>query len=260
MVSHLSSSAQEEVRVFSSNLIQAMKDNKESEFQGLLFNACGVSRDDHHGRLPLTWAVQHNRSDYVKILLNHNASVNLPSLEASCKGYTPLFLAVANKNEEVATLLLDAGASVDLLSDNRTPLFLAVQDENLKMIELLLRYHANPHAVCALRRGYFESPFSFALRVGSAEASSLLLEAQFHHLVSLLSRASTKKISIHKNSVQVMQETLETFADQASEESPLEVKRTKIEQSDPIINKSIPTFDWIGDIKAAAVRNWVLLV
>jgi hypothetical protein len=56
-----------------------------------------------------------------------------------------------------------------------------------------------------------------------------------------------------------MQETLETLAEQASEESPLEVERTKIEQTTPTINKSIPRFDWEGDNKAE-VGRWVFLV
>ncbi|KAJ5882749.1 uncharacterized protein N7473_011183 [Penicillium subrubescens] len=260
MVSHLSSLSQEEVQAFSSELIRAMNENNKSKFDCLLSNtAYGVSGYDHYGRLPLTCAVQHNRSDYVKALLDRNANVNRPSLEPLYKGFTPLFWAVAKGSEEVTKLLLDAGASVDSLSDNRTPLFLAVQYKDPKKIELLLRYHANPHAVCAWRRGYFESPFSLAIRLRFAEASSLLLEAQFHHLVSSLNRSTTDKISIHKNSVLLMQERLETLAKRASEESPLEVERTKIEKTAPIIHRGIPSFDWTVDIKAE-VEHWNFIV
>lgn len=55
-------------------------------------------------------------------------------------GYSPLHLAVANGNVEIARLLVDAGCSIDHQNQYAwTPLHIACQSANKELISLLLQ-------------------------------------------------------------------------------------------------------------------------
>ncbi len=61
-------------------------------------------------------------------------------------GLTPLHQAILRNRTEIATLLLDAGASVDAPDRSaRTPLHLAVERGNVALVQTLLARHAKPN-------------------------------------------------------------------------------------------------------------------
>ena len=249
-------------------LVNMVSKNPQKLAQMILDDTHHVNQPDDDGCRPLNRAVIENRRAQVEVLLKFGAEVDHPSGCFYSDQHTPLFLAVANGNLEIAKLLLDAGASIDKHSSKRTPLFLAVQMRNLKMIELLLRYHANPLAVCCLQvgrtvgddgeilndGGYFESPLHFALKSGRIEESSLLLEAELHNLVSVFNFCQPEEVHIHQNTAKMMKIYLKQFASTASNENPLGKMRME-KGEEPIINKRIRPYNWTPQIKAE-VGTW----
>lgn len=217
-----------------------------------------MEENQENQEITLTLAVYLNRLEDVKNLLRDGANVDRRSEDRSMpyRGYTPLFLAVANKNEKIAKELLVAGASIDKLCGQRTPLFLAVQMKSTKIIELLLRYRANPHAVCCLKDGFFQSPFYFALKTtGYTKECGLLLEATIFNLVSAFKFPTPEKISIHKSTVAMMQQTLRWLVRSASTENPLTEEKMKTDKGEAIINQTIIRYDWQPVIEAE-VGQW----
>ena len=58
---------------------------------------------DAEGRTPLYWAIEYNRVDMAKSLLDRGADVSVRDVEVN----TPLHWSVLNFNEEIARLLVD---------------------------------------------------------------------------------------------------------------------------------------------------------
>jgi ankyrin repeat protein len=90
----------------------------------------------------LHWAVNQNNLPLVRKVLAYKAPVDYENRE----GNTPLILAVVNNNIEIASLLINSGADVNIRSKkwNSPTLFLA-KDE--KMMRLLLRSGADANAM-----------------------------------------------------------------------------------------------------------------
>ena len=84
---------------------------------------------------PLRIAIEHNRLDFVKILLDRDANINELS-----DGYTPLHYTVG-KSLSITELLLQYGANVNGLDKHgETPLFLAIESDQSEYVDLLLKY------------------------------------------------------------------------------------------------------------------------
>jgi len=90
-------------------------------------------------------------------------------------GLTPLFMAVANGHVDMATLLLDAGASPDLglKETNATPIMLAAQHGKMDMIKLLLAKGANIN--CVMTNGI--TPLFLAVQGPNLETAHVFLDA-----------------------------------------------------------------------------------
>lgn len=112
--------------------------------------------------------------------------------EASSHGYqTPLAAAAGSGHTEVVRLLLAAGATVNLRSQNQgfwrkaarnpkvnpnaTPLFQASSAGHAEVVRLLLDAQADQHQVCGVEA---LSPFHAAVQRGRTEVAGLLLEAR----------------------------------------------------------------------------------
>jgi ankyrin repeat protein len=89
-------------------------------------------------------------------------------------GRTLLHAAAASGSTELATTLLERGASVDALESWReTPLFEAARGESVEMIELLVRFKANVSA----RNLRGMTPLHAAARIGRSETVEALINA-----------------------------------------------------------------------------------
>jgi len=88
---------------------------------------------DQDGWTPLLLAVQAQRLAIVQLLCDACAHINVASLS----GATSLHLAAQNGHENIALMLLDAGAQTDPVSGTSTPLYIAAQHGRLQIVKML---------------------------------------------------------------------------------------------------------------------------
>ncbi|RDD41757.1 Ankyrin repeat domain-containing protein 17 [Trichoplax sp. H2] len=114
--------------------------------------------------IPLTSACWKGHDHIVKLLLDFNSNIEHKTKD----GCTPLMLAAREGHFDVAMLLLDSGAEVNVASgsENNTPLTLACWKGHHKVADLLLHYGANMEhrnktgctpLMLAAREGYIET-------------------------------------------------------------------------------------------------------
>ncbi|PST83496.1 hypothetical protein C7T94_13145 [Pedobacter yulinensis] len=117
-----------------------------SALSELLFSEPGlVNRHSSDGFTALGLACYFCREDAVKILLSRGADCNIPS----ANGYDvyPLHSAAAAGDTAIASLLLHAGANVNVIQQaGMTPLHSAAATGNIALIILLLEYGARTDA------------------------------------------------------------------------------------------------------------------
>ncbi|KAJ4856910.1 ankyrin repeats (3 copies) domain-containing protein [Trichoderma breve] len=96
---------------------------------------------DSQKKSPLYLAVEYGHKDFVQQLLR------LPQVEVNARGYrdlTPLQVACKKGYDSITEILLDAGADIEILSDDgRTPLLHAVQEQMESTVKLLTTRGAN---------------------------------------------------------------------------------------------------------------------
>jgi len=101
-------------------------------------NPQNINIFDENRESPLYVAVKYNRVDLVKLLLASNPPAD-PNV-ANAYGYTPLYWAAENGNEEIVVLLLEAGADPNIASTyNHTPLSRAEKRQHKSICNLLLK-------------------------------------------------------------------------------------------------------------------------
>ncbi|PTB52105.1 hypothetical protein M431DRAFT_91098, partial [Trichoderma harzianum CBS 226.95] len=96
---------------------------------------------DSQKKAPLYLAVEYGHKDFVQQLLK------LPQVEVNARGYrdlTPLQVACKKGYDSITEILLDAGADIEILSDDgKTPLLHAVQEQMESTVKLLTTRGAN---------------------------------------------------------------------------------------------------------------------
>ena len=121
-----------------------------------------------NGDLPLTEAVRARDLRKVRNLLGQKIDVNGRSTD----GATALLWAVHGNDDDVADLLIQAGADANVSNDYRmTPLVLACTNANPGMVARLLKAGANPNTIIATG----ESPIMTCAATGNADAVRTLL-------------------------------------------------------------------------------------
>lgn len=104
-------------------------------------------RPENVGATALHYAAKYGNKEACKILLEAGAEVNL-QYEKEAERLSPLLLAVRKGHVEVAELLLDHGADIELsgcIHDCVTPLRSAIYRRDEPMLKMLLKRGANPN-------------------------------------------------------------------------------------------------------------------
>ncbi len=141
----------------------------------------------------LVWAMQESYTDAVSALLARGEDT-----EILVDGFTPLQLAVANNNKEVAELLIQAGANTNGRGkDGVVALHFAAALEDSYMLELLLSHGASPNVrdkVDVL------SALQFAAKSGKVKNMEILLAcgAKIDHFNALL------HLAVENNRIEVV--------------------------------------------------------
>ncbi len=127
-------------------LTDAMRKNDRQKVEQLLAQsptivAGIIDAPDSSSNIPLHYAVENNKKEFVHLLLAKGAAIDKPNHI----GHTPLRLTVMGNNKELARLLLNKGTDVDAPDSNgRTPLHVAILLDNKELVQPLLQYGADP--------------------------------------------------------------------------------------------------------------------
>ena len=106
-------------------------------------NGIDINIQDQDNRTPLLRATQFNQFDIVRVLLENGANPNIPS-KYSYEG-NPFHVAIKNKRNEMALLMMKYGANVhvpcsDLFGQEHHPLHLAILHQNQGMVKALIEH------------------------------------------------------------------------------------------------------------------------
>ena len=131
-----------------------------------------ASSEDGSGNTALTLAVTRDDVALVELLVDAGAAHEDPDT-----GFTALALVARFGGPEVATVLLEAGASADGRAPwTGLPLAESAYEGNLPVMALLLESGADPNARVSGDGGFTYTPLFSAAYGGSREAADLLLQ------------------------------------------------------------------------------------
>lgn len=131
-----------------------------------------INRYGDYSETPLFEACKGNQIEAVKLLLKHNADVNLKYGHVE-DGGAPLHMAAKNGNVEIMKLLIAKGAEIDSEAYSKvTPLHYALKGGHFEAAALLIEHGADP-----LKERDWDSinTVYYASEGGSVEAMKLLL-------------------------------------------------------------------------------------
>ena len=154
-----------------SAMFDYIKDNKAQELAALLVTCPnGFKSLVHEGQqfVPLQDAIKWGHLDIVDVLLDNGANPDQPDMD----GYTPLIVAVENKQWRIVDRLLEARVNVATKTYyNCTALHGAVSHRNKNLVEKLLSLGAPLECVNAEKL----TPLGVAIEVDDADMVKLLL-------------------------------------------------------------------------------------
>jgi ankyrin repeat protein len=154
------------------------------EGQPILFYAAGVDNFDAlkalieeganvnaiYNGVTLLYLVSQNRHlEAVKLLI---AKENIEVDKTTPDKATPLFMVVFKGYAEIADLLINAGANVNITYEGKTPLHLAIQKGYAAMVDLLIKARAD---VNIMYKG--KTPLHLAIQKGNVAMVDLLIKA-----------------------------------------------------------------------------------
>ncbi|KAL3041036.1 hypothetical protein OYC64_011921 [Pagothenia borchgrevinki] len=140
-------------------------------FINSVIEAQGVNSCDEHGNVPLHWAVERNRTESCRALLDLGADPNLLNTALM----SPLHLALSlGHNDLVELLLSHSTTDINLQGDlGNTPLILACSLNNYEALSTLIKYGAK---LCKQNKlGHF--PVHAAAFSGAKKAMEVILNA-----------------------------------------------------------------------------------
>lgn len=146
-----------------------------------------INAAQNRGKTALHLASEHNRSDFVELLLGHRAYV-----DATSDGrWTPLINAAEKGHTDVVARLLTAGANVNAeLSNHMTALHWASFNGHTEVVQLLLR---RPEANLARKDQFERTPMICAAERHHNDIVQLLSPARHAHRLSESAREACKR-------------------------------------------------------------------
>ena len=151
-------------------LADAAERNDQAAIRELLDSTIDVNQSQVDGMTALHWAVYHDATEIVALLVAAGADVKV----ANRYGVTPLALACQNGNEEVVRLLLDKGADPDAaLHGGERPLMTAARTGRIGPVKALLDHGANVNA----KEKHGQTAIMWAAADGHAEVVQALIDA-----------------------------------------------------------------------------------
>lgn len=134
----------------------------------------GLALEDKGGLTALQWAVKHGHEYLVRLLLQKDVNIDAPVKDSS--GGTALHIAARiHSREAELKLLLENRANVGALDQNyNTPLYLAVAFRNEPAIRLLLEHGADPMHQDPYTLGV--TPFHKAVKVSGRSIVALIID------------------------------------------------------------------------------------
>ncbi len=128
----------------SQELLDMVRQNDTLAVQKLIAEGADVNvQDDMMGYTPLNLAVNQKNATMVKILLRGGANINHRD---KIYGYTPLMSALSTNCEDIARMLIEEGADIRLKSNNGATALILAAMHSREMVELLLAKGADIHA------------------------------------------------------------------------------------------------------------------
>ena len=126
---------------------------------------------DEKGNTPLYWACINNYTEVAKLLIEHGADIDIKDN----RGNTPLYQACFKNNTEIAKLLIEYGADVNIKNkDGYTPLSMACSNDNTELVKLLIEHGADKSVNIKDKYGY--TSLYLACSHNYTEVAKLLIE------------------------------------------------------------------------------------
>lgn len=129
-------------------LFQAISQKDNDAVKHLINSGFDVNTKDSYNKTALHVAVEYDNLEIVRLLLDHNAKVNVKSKDKR----TPLLMideTVRDEDDksvvEIARLLIAKGADINVQDDEGETALMMAGDGNLEVVKILLEAGANPN-------------------------------------------------------------------------------------------------------------------
>lgn len=113
------------------------------------------------GQTALMWAISERHGDVARVLIAHGADARA----RSAGHYTPMLFAAQQGSVEIATMLIEAGASVNRDGEGPAPLVVAIERNRVPLARYLVAHGADPNIL--MRNG--NTPLNAALATGGRQ-------------------------------------------------------------------------------------------
>ncbi|XP_047134098.1 uncharacterized protein LOC100209684 isoform X1 [Hydra vulgaris] len=140
--------------------------------QSLIDSGCDINCRDEYGQTILHAIVRDWHPDVALFAIHNNIDVNVQDKY----GRSPLHLAAALNCKEMAKVLLDNGADIELLTENekQSPTHFAAKYNSVETLTVLLRKHGS----FFLKDSEGKTPLFLAAEYGSSKTAQLLLDLE----------------------------------------------------------------------------------
>ncbi len=152
---------------------QAVAKGDIEQVKKLLADGADVNTRDERSQTPLHYAARGGHEEIVRLLIDKGADVNI-SMEG--ESWTPLLDAATKGHAQIAKLLLENGAKVDIGDDyGYTPLYYAIWNEDEESIRMFIKAGADINK--RVNAGDVSNPFFEAVWMEDPNLVKILIDA-----------------------------------------------------------------------------------